>query len=658
MLDGRNRVTGIFTIEDLRRRARSRLPRVLFDYIDGGADGEVTLRENCAVFDRVRFLPRNAAAMGTCSLRTTVLGTPVELPFLLAPVGSSRMFFPRGECVAAAQAGVAGTAYVLSTLSGCRLEEVKAASSGPVWYQLYLIGGREAATAAIERARAAGFSALVVTIDTAVAGQRERDLRNGGRELLSGNTLKMLPHLGQLLARPTWLLGYLRDGGLMKFPNVVIPGKGPMAYEDVGAALERSTMTWQDIAWIRAAWQGPIVVKGVLGAEDARRALDAGADAIVVSNHGGRQLDCVAPTLLALPEVIDAVAGRTEVYLDGGIRRGSDVVKAIALGARAVLVGRAYAYGLGAAGGPGVGKAIEILRSGIVRTLRLLGCLDVNMLDRSYVNRRSRERSRRYRRWRETFAELTVAPNGSENPVIFRVARSAGGIVPVRYGSIALEVRPDQSRAVEPELLDVEAALERYGLRRLSARADSIDYSAASIADGHILPVPLDPAGILVAGIQIEHSQRLAFFRKLQEYGFCRSVPAVDKKIAGVIVAAKEGRIHFIVFVRFGTTHRFGVDGNRTVKVRREIRKGEIAGCRIDGAAVRSPRGRRFRCWARCRRRWKSRTSGSTADRSRSRRHGSPDRAARESQPHRSRAASGRVARSTQPHRAQGAYGP
>jgi L-lactate dehydrogenase (cytochrome) len=383
--DGRNRVTGIFTIEDLRRRAQSRLPRVLFDYIDGGADGEVTLRENCAVFDRVRFLPRNAAAMGTCDLRTTVLGMPVELPFLLAPVGSSRMFFPRGECAAAAQAGAAGTAYILSTLSGCRLEDVKSASSGPLWYQLYLIGGREAATAAIQRARAAGFSALVVTIDTAVAGQRERDLRNGGRELLSGDPLKMLPHVAQLLARPAWLLGYLRDGGMMKFPNVVIAGKGPMPYEDVGAALERSTVTWQDIAWIRAAWRGPIVVKGVLGAEDARRALDAGADAIVVSNHGGRQLDCVAPTLLALPVVIDAVAGRAEVYLDGGIRRGSDVVKAICLGARAVLVGRAYAYGLGAAGGPGVAKSIEILRSGIVRTLRLLGCLDVNVLNRSYV---------------------------------------------------------------------------------------------------------------------------------------------------------------------------------------------------------------------------------------------------------------------------------
>ena len=192
-------------------------------------------------------MPRNAAAMGTCDLRTTVLGTPVELPFLLAPIGSSRMFFPRGECVAAAQAGAAGTGYILSTLSGCRLEEVKAASSGPVWYQLYLIGGREAATAAIRRARAAGFSALVVTIDTAVAGQRERDLRNGGRELLSGDPLKMLPHVGQLLARPAWLVGYLRDGGMMKFPNVVIPGEGPMAYEDVGAALERSTVTWQDI---------------------------------------------------------------------------------------------------------------------------------------------------------------------------------------------------------------------------------------------------------------------------------------------------------------------------------------------------------------------------------------------------------------------------
>ncbi|HEY1883733.1 MAG TPA: alpha-hydroxy acid oxidase [Candidatus Cybelea sp.] len=373
------------TIEDLRRAAKRRLPRVVFDYIDGGADGEITLRENCTVFDRVRFRPRNAEAMGSVDLHTTLLGTTIDLPFLLAPVGSSRLFFPRGECVAAKQAGKAGTGYVLSTLSGCRLEEVKISTKGPAWYQLYLLGGREAAEAAIRRARAAGYSALVVTIDTAVAGQRERDLRNGGRELVSGQLLQMLPYAWQMLVRPAWVVDFLRDGGMMKFPNVVIPGKGPLPYEDVGAALERSTVTWADLGWIREVWSGPIVIKGVLTAQDAARSIDAGAEAVVVSNHGGRQLDCVAPTLAALPEVVDAVAGRAEVYLDGGIRRGSDVVKALCLGARAVMVGRAYAYGLGAAGGPGVLRAIEILRSGIVRTLRLLGCRDVAELDRSYV---------------------------------------------------------------------------------------------------------------------------------------------------------------------------------------------------------------------------------------------------------------------------------
>ncbi|HEX3369340.1 MAG TPA: alpha-hydroxy acid oxidase [Candidatus Cybelea sp.] len=373
------------TIEDLRRAAKRRLPRVVFDYIDGGADGEITMRENCAVFDRVRFRPRNAAAMGSVDLHTTLLGMTIDLPFLLAPVGSSRLFFPRGECVAAKQAGKAGTGYVLSTLSGSRLEEVKISTKGPAWYQLYLLGGREAAEAAIGRARAAGYSALVVTIDTAVAGQRERDLRNGGRELVSGELLAMLPYAWQMLVRPAWMIDFLRDGGMMKFPNVVIPGKGPLPYEDVGAALERSTVTWEDLGWIREVWGGPIVIKGVLTAHDARRSIDAGAEAVVVSNHGGRQLDCVASTLAALPEVVDAVAGRAEVYLDGGIRRGSDVVKALCLGARAVLIGRAYAYGLGAAGGPGVLRAIEILRSGVVRTLRLLGCHDVSALDRSYV---------------------------------------------------------------------------------------------------------------------------------------------------------------------------------------------------------------------------------------------------------------------------------
>ncbi|HEY1977583.1 MAG TPA: alpha-hydroxy acid oxidase [Candidatus Baltobacteraceae bacterium] len=374
------------SIEDLRRGARRRLPRVAFDYIDGGADGEVTLAENCNAFDRLTFRPRMAVPSGPCNLRTTILGTQMELPFLLAPVGSSRLFYPRGECVAAAQAGAAGTGYVLSTLSGCRLEDVKAATPGPAWFQLYVLAGRDAAAAAIARARAAGYGALVVTVDTPVAGLRERDVRNGAKELSSGNILEMLPYIGQLAMRPAWTIDFLRDGGLMKFPNVVVPGEGIMSYADVAAALERARCGWDDLRWIRDEWKGPIVVKGVLSADDARRAVDEGADAIVVSNHGARQLDCVTSTIAALPEVVAAVGDRTEVLLDSGVRRGSDVVKAICLGARAVLIGRAYAYGLGAAGGPGVARAIAILRDGVVRTLRLLGCHDVGALDRSYLD--------------------------------------------------------------------------------------------------------------------------------------------------------------------------------------------------------------------------------------------------------------------------------
>jgi len=376
----------VVNIDDLRRLAKRRLPRVVFDYIDGGAEGEVTLQENCRVFEAVTFRPRNAVAVSGCELRTTVLGTALELPLLLAPVGSSRMFYPRGEVAAARAAGAAGTAYVLSTLSGCRLEDVKAASSGPVWYQVYLVGGRDVAKAAIERARTAGFSALVVTIDTPVAGLRERDVRNGTNQLLSRHVWSMVPFLPQFLTRPRWLAGFLADGGLMNFPNVVLPGQGPMFYAEVGAALEQSTVSWPDLRWIRETWNGPLVITGVLTGEDARRAVDEGADALVVSNHGGRQLDGVAPTLRVLPEVVAAVNGQAEVLLDGGIRRGGDIVKALCLGARAVLVGRAYAYGLGAAGEAGVGRAIQILRTDLIRTLKLLGCPAVTQLDRSYVD--------------------------------------------------------------------------------------------------------------------------------------------------------------------------------------------------------------------------------------------------------------------------------
>lgn len=375
----------IVNINDLRSMAKRRLPRAVFDYMDGGADAEVTLRENCRVFDDLTFRPRQAVAVPDCNLSTTVLGMPVDMPILLAPIGSSRTFYPRGEEVAARQAGEAGTIYILSTLSGCRLEDVKAATGRPAWYQLYLTGGIDAARGGIDRARAAGFSALVITIDTPVAGMRERDVRNGTKELLDRG-VSMFRYVPQFLARPRWLLDFLRDGGLMHFPNVVLPGSGPLPYADVSAALQRTAVTWRDFDWIRTAWNGPIVVKGILSGEDARRAVDEGAAAVVVSNHGGRQLDGVSPTLRALPEVVAAVNGQTDVLLDGGVRRGSDVAKALCLGARAVLVGRAYAYGLGAAGGPGVARAIEILRSDLTRTLKLLGCGAATDLDRSYVN--------------------------------------------------------------------------------------------------------------------------------------------------------------------------------------------------------------------------------------------------------------------------------
>jgi len=196
----------------------------------------------------------------------------------------------------------------------------------------------------------------------------------------------MLPFVSQLLTKPRWLAEFLADGGLMKFPNVVVPGKGPMLYTDVTGALEDSVVTWDDLNWIRQVWSQPIVIKGIHTGDDARRAVDAGANALVVSNHGGRQLDSVAPTLRILPEVVATVGDQIEVLLDGGVRRGSDIVKALCLGARAVMVGRAYAYGLGAAGGAGVARAIEILRSDLVRTLKLLGCPSVAELDRSYVD--------------------------------------------------------------------------------------------------------------------------------------------------------------------------------------------------------------------------------------------------------------------------------
>ncbi len=375
----------VINIEDLRGLAQRRLPKVVFAYIDGGAEDEITLQENVRAFRDVAFRPRQCVPVPDCDLRTTVLGTELALPFMLAPVGFCRMFYPRGEVFAAREASAAGTAYILSTFSGTRIEEVRAGANGPLWYQLYVPGGRAVAEAAIARAKAAGYSALVVTIDTPVAGMRERDFRHGVRHLLQGRFWASVPHAGQFMTRPRWVMDYIADGAPRVFPNVELPDIGPMPCGDVGALLEQTLVTWEDLRWMHTAWNGPIVVKGVHTGDDARRAIDTGARAIVVSNHGGRQLDGVPASLRSLPEVIAAVNGQVEVLMDGGIRRGGDIVKALCLGARAVLIGRAYAWGLGAAGGPGVARAIGILRTDLVRTMRLLGCDAIAKLDSSYV---------------------------------------------------------------------------------------------------------------------------------------------------------------------------------------------------------------------------------------------------------------------------------
>jgi len=398
------RLSQAVNIADLRRMAQSRLPPVVFDYIDGGAEDEITLRDNERAFADVTFRPRQCVETPNPDLRTTVLGTTFDLPFLLAPLGFCRMFYPRGESVAAREAHAAGTAYILSTFSGQRLEDVRADTTGPLWYQLYVPGGRAVAEAAMARARAAGYSVLVVTIDTPVSGMRERDIRRGAGPLLKvrlkpdttslRSVSAMLPHIWQFATHPRWVMGYLGDGAPRVFPNVELPGIGSMPCGDTSILLAETNVTWKDLAWIRDAWRGPIVIKGVHTGDVARQAVDAGADAVIVSNHGGRQLDGVAGSLRVLPEVVVAVGDRVDVLMDGGVRRGADIVKARCLGARAVLIGRAYGWALGAAGGPGVARAIAILKADLIRTMRLLGCASISELDRTFLDTPSCEAGR------------------------------------------------------------------------------------------------------------------------------------------------------------------------------------------------------------------------------------------------------------------------
>jgi len=383
-LSSAGRLSRAVNIDDLRELARRRVPRIVFNYIDGGADGEWTLRENRRAFDTITFRPHQAVAVPACDLRSRVLGTELSMPLLLAPVGYLRVMHPDGEIAAAQAAGRAGVGFILSTVSGHPLEDVKAASTAQVWYQLYLTGGRAAAENAMRRAMDAGYTVLVITIDSSVIGHRERELRDGMEQFLRGNIWSKIPFTPQVLTRPRWLIRFLLDGGLPDMPNIVSPETGVLRVRDAHTAMKRDAFSWDDMQWIRALWRGPIVIKGVLSAADAKRSLDHGAAAVVVSNHGGRQLDGVPASLQVLPEIVAAVKDQAEVLMDSGIRRGSDIVKAC-LGARAVLCGRAFAYGLAAGGEAGVTLALEMLRSDLERSLKLLGCRSVDALNESYV---------------------------------------------------------------------------------------------------------------------------------------------------------------------------------------------------------------------------------------------------------------------------------
>lgn len=376
----------VVNIEDLRQLARRRAPLPIFDYVDGGAEGEVTLRDNRRSWDEILFRPHNATYIPKPDLRTNVLGFDLAMPLLLGPIGFTRLINAQGERAVAQAAGAEGVGFLMSSFSGYRADEVAKHSNAPLWYQLYLGGGREVTEATLARVWKSGFRALAVTMDTNCPGMRERDLHNGAPALMSGNVASMIPYLPKILSKPGWLAQFLPDRDAMFFPNIELPGKGPCPASDVRAMLQGAVVTWADLEWIRKAWPGPILAKGITTGDDARRALDHGCEAIIVSNHGGRQLDTSFPTARALPEVLSAVNNRVPVLVDGGIRRGADAIKAICMGASAVLLGRAYAYGLMAEGREGVTKAISIMKADLERTLILLGVNSIADLNESLID--------------------------------------------------------------------------------------------------------------------------------------------------------------------------------------------------------------------------------------------------------------------------------
>ncbi|MGY1623326.1 alpha-hydroxy acid oxidase [Geodermatophilus sp. SYSU D00965] len=354
------RVQSAVNVAEVRQLARRRLPRPVFDMVDGGADDELTLARNEAAFREIRLSPRTMADVGAVDPSLELFGRRLSMPVLLAPTGGGRVAHRRAELAVAAAARAQDTVYVQSTVTGYPLEEVARAGGGDLWYQLYLPATRDEARAALDRVAAAGYRVLVLTVDTPVFGGRERDRRNGF-------SLPIRPRPRMLLhgaSRPAWAVDFLRGN----LPSRRGGRLSAWATQRQILASPRP-VTWDDLAYVRGLWHGPLVVKGVLRPDECTRFLDAGVDGLVVSNHGGRQLDGVPATIEALPAIVEAVDGRVDVLLDGGVRRGTDVLKALALGARAVLVGRPYLYGLGAGRPAGVDRGVALLRTPVVAAL-------------------------------------------------------------------------------------------------------------------------------------------------------------------------------------------------------------------------------------------------------------------------------------------------
>jgi L-lactate dehydrogenase (cytochrome) len=379
------RLTRAASVEDLRRIAKRRLPSGVFDYIDGGAEDERTLAANQAAFAAVVFRPRVLRGIQKIDLESTIFGRPLAYPLILAPTGFTRIADPEGELAVARAAARAGLPYTLSTLGTRSIEEVRSVSDGRLWFQVYAWRDRGLVQEMIDRAAAAKYEALVLTVDTAVFGRRERDVRRG---FSLPPTIGLRTILDGAL-HPGWTWSFLRSEPI-RFANVVGrdvgDGASPVRLADYINTQFDPTLSWDDVNWLRSVWKGAIVLKGVQTVDDAVLAVDAGVDAIALSNHGGRQLDGAPAAFSLVAPVADAVGGGPEIICDGGVRRGSDIAKALAAGATAAMAGRAYLYGLGAAGEHGVDRVLDWFRADLARTMSLLGAATVADLDRSLLD--------------------------------------------------------------------------------------------------------------------------------------------------------------------------------------------------------------------------------------------------------------------------------